>query len=50
MALNLEKMDSEMNGECSKDYDLDHLLMRPSSFADESFEPSEEVYNHFNNV
>ena len=38
--------DSEMIGEASKYYDLDHLLTRPSNFAPEDFQPSIEVRDH----
>ena len=39
----LDRADSEMVGEDSFFYDLDHLLCRKSYFASEDFEPSEDV-------
>ena len=39
----MDKQDSEMIGEQSQFYDIDHLLCRKSQFASEDFEPSVEV-------
>jgi hypothetical protein len=41
--MELRETDSDMIGECGKYYDLDHLMLRKSYFANEDFEPSSDV-------
>lgn len=43
MSEHLQEKDSEMIGESSFNYDIDHLLCRASEFPGEGFDPSEEV-------
>ena len=41
--MELKETDSAMIGEAGRYYDIDHLMLRKSYFANEEFEPCQEV-------
>ena len=43
--MELKETDSAMIGEAGRYYDIDHLMLRKSYFANEEFEPCQEVKN-----